>query len=225
MQHHLIPGPFGLSLDRASAIDFTRPVLEGHDTVVVPLKHKANMWFMIYPFTYPVWLLVIISIPIYMLAMWLADYTYCRSADWDQLCGFVLRNALSEQNSRPPNHAKAFQKILIITWLLSVLVLVQSYAGNLTAMLAKPSLESPIKTLDELLSQNEVSWVIEVGTAAEYATSTAAPVTKMKRLFERAKVMSPISPQERMMHGGCFKTKMMQGRIVELIVAKVKTGG
>ena len=170
------------------------------------------MWYIVDPFTYPVWLMIIASLPIYLLAMGLADYTYSRCADWDRLFGFILRNALSEQNFRPPNHTKAYQKTLIITWLWSVLVLVQSYSGNLTAMLAKASLGSPIRTVDELLNQTEVTWVIEEGTVVEYFTSTAAPGTKLKRLYERASLISPLSPQERMMYGGCFKDKMIQGR-------------
>ena len=181
------------------------------------------MWYLVHPFTYPVWLMIIASLPIYLLAMGLADYTYSRSADWDRLFDFILRNALSEQNSRPPNHTKAYQKILIITWLWSVLVLVQSYAGNLTAMLAKASLEGPIRTVDDLLNQNEVSWVIEKGSTVEYFTSTAAPGTNLRILFERAKLISPLSPQERLMYGGCFKDEMMQGRRTASICDKASS--
>ena len=54
------------------------------------------------------------------------------------------------------------------------MVLVYSYAGNLTAMLARPKLQSPIRTLEELLAQNEVPWVIERGGLPEYFMSTAA---------------------------------------------------
>ena len=91
------------------------------------------------------------------------------------------------------------------------LVLVHAYAGNLTAMLAKPSLQNPIRTLEELLGQNKISWVIEKGTVVDYFTSTAAPGTVMNKLSERATIMSPLTPQERMMYG-CYTSKLIEGR-------------
>ena len=177
----------------------------------MPLKQKSKMWHIADPFTYHVWLTIFLSGPLYLAAMGLIDYFYYGSADWGQLCGFILRNALSEQNSGLPKNTKIFQKILIITWLWSVLVLVQAYAGNLTAMLAKPSLQNPIRTLEELLGQNKISWVIEKGTVVDYFTSTAAPGTVMNKLSERATIMSPLTPQERMMYG-CYTSKLIEGR-------------
>lgn len=88
--------------------------------------------------------------------MGMAYYFYGGSVDWNMLCGFVIRNALSEQNNSIPHQAKVHQRVLIITWLWSSLVLVQAYAGSLTAMLAKPQFQSPIKNLEELLGQTEI---------------------------------------------------------------------
>ena len=152
-------------------------------------------------------------------AMALTDFLYYGFADWGLLCGFILRNALSEQNSKMPDNSKIFQKILILTWLWSVLVLVQSYSGNLTAMLAKPILQNPIRTLEELLDQNEISWVIEKGTVAEYFTNTAAPGSGMKRLFERATIMSPLTPKERMMYG-CYTSKLVNDKTYATVCDK-----
>ena len=163
------------------------------------------MWYFADPFTYHVWLLISISIPIYLVIMGLSEYLYDGSVDWDSLCGFVLRNTLSEQNCKPIDYTQAYQKVLIIVWLLSVFVLVQSYAGSLTAMLAKPTFHEPIKTMDDLLNQREIPWVIEKGTLAEYFTSTAETGSAMRKLFEGATTMSPMSPLERFMYG-CYTT-------------------
>ena len=143
--------------------------------------------------------------------MGLAEYLYGGNMDWEMLCGFVLRNALSEQNCKPIGYNRAYQKILIIVWLLSVFVLVQSYAGSLTAMLAKPKFQDPIKTVDELLNQREIPWVIEKGTPTEYLTSTAESGTAMRRLFEMSTLMSHLTPMERFMYG-CYTTKIAQGK-------------
>ena len=77
------------------------------------------MWHIADPFTYHVWLAIFLSGPLYLAAMGLIDYLYYGSADWGQLCGFILRNVLSEQNSGLPKNTKMFQKILITTWLWS----------------------------------------------------------------------------------------------------------
>ena len=205
-------GPFVLTVDRAKAVDFSSPVLHSYYTIVVPLQHKSKMWYFATPFAYHVWLFIIISIPTYIAIMGLAEYMYTGLADWDKICGFVLRNAFSEQNSISIiNHIQVYQKILITVWLWSVLVLVQAYAGSLTAILAKPIFQEPINSLDELLIQNEVPWVMEKGVWVEYLASTAVSGSAMKQLYDRATFMSPLSPQERGMYG-CYTAKIKQER-------------
>ena len=169
------------------------------------------MWYVAHPFTFHVWLLVIISIPVYMVSMGLADYVYYRYTDWDKICAFVIRNAFSEQNSRIPQHTQVYQTILISIWLWSVLVLVHSYAGNLIAMLAQPTFHKPLRTLEDMLSQNDVPWAFEIGTGAAYFISTAAPGTVLARLYERGTTMPRLTPQEKFMYG-CYTTQMMQSQ-------------
>ena len=205
-----ISGPFSLTVDRASAVDFTTPNLIRYYTAAVPLKQKSKMWYIADPFTYHAWITIFISVPLYLATMGLIDYLYYGFADWEQLCGFILRNALTETNSGLPKNTKIFQRILITTWLWSALVLVQAYAGNLTAMLAKPMLQSPIRTLEDLLGQNEIPWVIEKGTVVDHFTSTAEPGTVMKKLSDRATFMPPLTPLERMTYG-CYSSKLMHG--------------
>ena len=207
MQICSISGPFFQSLDRAIAVDFSRPYYSSFHTVVIPLEIKSKKWYIIDTFDYNVWLLFIASIPIYLIAMGLTDYFYCGVTDWDDLCGFVIRNALSEQNCRFPTRAQAYQKILIITWIWSMLVIVQAYSGNLTAMLAKPKLQTPIRTLDELMNQEEISWVIEKDTLAELYMKTSKTGTIMKKLYNGATPMPLLTPEERGQYG-CYAAKL-----------------
>ena len=145
-----------MNLNRAKAVDFSRGFGYGFTAMVIPLETKRNMWYMTGPFTNTVWFLIFTSIPLYIIAMAVAYYLYSGSVDWCTLFGFVIRNVLSEQNSRIPDEDYAYQKVLIITWLGFTLVLVYGYAGNLTAMFSKPKLQLPIKTLEELLKQDEI---------------------------------------------------------------------
>ena len=204
-----ISGPFFQSLDRANAVDFSRPYFSSFHTVVIPLEMKSKMWYVIDTFDYNVWLLFITSIPIYLIAMGLTDYFYFGVIDLDDLCGFVIRNALSEQNCRFPDRARAYQKILIITWIWSMFVIVQAYSGNLTAMLAKPKLQAPIRTLDELMNQEEISWVIEKQSLAEFNMKTSQTGTIMKKLYNGATLMPRLTPKERGKYG-CYAAKLKE---------------
>ena len=204
----MILGPFAQTPDLADAVDFTAQVADSYYSVVVPLKHDSKMWFIFDPLDYEVWLGLLISVPIYLLAMALADYLYSGYVDLDDLTGFILRNVLSEQHSRLSKNTKVYKKLLIMTWIWSMLILVQSYAGNLTAMLAKPKLQDPIRTLEELVSQNEIPWVIKEGSILFYLKLSASD-SVLRKLYEHGTIMPQMTPLETMMHG-CFTTEIKQ---------------
>ena len=170
-------------------MDFSKPVENGYYTVVIPVKLNSNMWYIKDSFSTIVWILFITSVPIYLLSMGLADVFFWGDADWGNIAGFVLRNVLSEQNHRPPKFTKAYQAILIATWIWSMLLLVMFYASNLTAMLAKPKLQNPIKTLEELIGQDEISWVVEKGGLPEHYMTTSAPGSLMRGILKGARII------------------------------------
>ena len=193
-------------------MDFTRAIIHGYQAVVLPLETSSNMWFFTDPFTNIVWVLIATSIPIYILAMAGANYLYSESVELGTSSGFVIRNVLSEQNYKIPSQAKAYQKILIIIWLWFTLVLVNGYAGSLTAMLTKPKFETPIKTIEELLKQNEIQWVIQKGTLQEYSFRTSKSGTIMNSLYKRAVIVPRLTPRELAMHGACYTAKTKRAK-------------
>ena len=139
--------------------------------------------------------------------MSLADYFYCRVIHWDVICGFLIRSLLSEQNFGLPDRAQAYQKILIITWIWSMLVIVQAYSGSLTAMLAKPKLQTPIRTLDELMNQEEIPWVIEKLSAFDTYGKTTESGTVMNKLYNGGTLMPSLNTPEKIKFG-CYSAKL-----------------
>ena len=200
-------GPFFQALYTDGDVDFTRHVARGDWAIVIPLETSSNKWYIIDPFQHCVWLVLIISIPTMLLTMGLADYIFVGIADWSNISGFVMRNILSEQTGRFPNITHLYQKILSFTWLWCALILVLSYAGNLTAMRVKPTFQAPIRTLTELLSQDEISLVIEKGSTSEFYASTAESGTIVNKLYEQSAKMPPLTPQERETYG-CYVAKL-----------------
>ena len=189
-------------------MDFTRPVSNGFYSVVVPLRLNSNIWFFVDPYTWQLWILCITIIPLYIIAFGLMDCLYFGSVNWNEISDFVIRNALSEQNFEIPCRTKTYQRLLVIIWLWSSMILVSSYAGNLTAMLSKPKLQVPISSSEELISQNKISWVIEEGDLPEFYFSRAKRGSKFKKIYENAKVISPLLPSERKKYG-CFSEEIM----------------
>ena len=126
------------------------------------------MWYIVNGFQYQVWILLLTCVPLYIITMGLIDYWYRGFADWENISGFIIRGALSEQNGKFPNQERVCQKLLNIIWIWSMLVLVQAYAGNLTAMLARPKLPPPIRTLEELVSQDETKWILQKGSEEDH---------------------------------------------------------
>lgn len=196
--------PFTMTLDRKEGVDFTRPVQSSAYTVVMPVKTKPKRWFFINPFPANLWILYISTIPIYFLAMVLVYYLCHWSVEWEATGSFVLRVALIEHSSPTNDLGRMFQqKLLIIILNLCFMVLTYSYAGNLTAMFTKPKLQGPIRSLNELLDQNAVPWVLEAGSFLETLMSTAPPNSTTKKIQERSKRMSLIVSSS-----GCYSDEL-----------------
>ena len=200
-------GPFSVTNNRYAAVDFTFIPLESYFTIVVPLRLESDTWSMIDPFSYEVWFIVILYIPLYVIIMGLADYVFCGTVDWEALVGFILRTTLSENDSNLPENKWAYQKLFLIFWISSVFVLIQSYAGNLTAMLTRPTLPEMMRNAEDLLSQDDISLVMEKGTIEEFHFRAATSGTTLRRLYKRSIIMTPLTPAERFRHG-CY-TGMM----------------
>ena len=186
--------PFTQTTDRKMGVDFTRPVLyDSYWGVVIPVKSKSKMWYFINPFTPELWLSYIVSIPICLIAMILIHYLCSGTFRMEATVSFLVRIVLNEHNNSDRNLGLARryqQKLAIITMVLSFMVLTYSYSGNLTAMLTKPQLESPIRFLSELLNQTEVPWVIDSKDFVATLMSAAPPGSLTKKLYERSTKMS-----------------------------------
>ena len=60
------------------------------------------------------------------------------------------------------------------------------FVGALTAIITKPSLDMPIKNVDDLLNQDEISWSVEDGIALIEFFRASPPSSRLRRLIEEA---------------------------------------
>ena len=96
-----------------------------------------------------------------MLAMFATNYR--QNLTWETLVGFVLRVAMVDDGKYPLkvfNNTKRNKslKFLAILWMWACFILIQSYAGNLIAMLTRSTLKKPINSLEDLLNQTDLKW-------------------------------------------------------------------
>ena len=155
--------------------------------MVIPLRIQTDWLAILKPFQYEVWMLLVISIPIYILAMTLADYIYSGNVNWKSLIGFVGRITLHSDVINVDNR-RLYQKLFIIIWMYAFLILGYAYAGTLTAILAIPSFKKPIINVEELVNQEEFSWIIVYGSSMIEYLKNAPLGSNMRRLYEGATI-------------------------------------
>ena len=158
-----------------------------HWGLVIPLGIQTDLLTILKPFQYEVWMLLIISVPTYILAMILADYIFSGNANWQCLIGFVGRIAFHSDINNV-DIRRYYQRLLIITWMYVNLILGYAYAGTLTALLAIPSFEKPIENVDGLVNQDEFSWIIVKGSSMVEYLKNAPLGSSMRRLYEGANI-------------------------------------
>ena len=168
----------------------------------MPLSLESNIWAISDPLADEVWYASIVSMPLYLSAMLFADYLFSKNINWRTLSGFILRAALCE-HFQIPSCKQLYQKIFIIIWVAAFYILLQAYAGNLTAILTTPALPNPIKNASEFLNQNEFSLLMRKGSTLEYMLKHSSDEIETK-LAERAQSIEPVTPTNDFFEYGCL---------------------
>ena len=113
--------------------------------------------------------------------------------------GFILRNILADHVRDMPDK-KSYQKALAMGWIWFTLVITCAYAGNLMAMITRPTLVIPMQEPVDLLNQNEISLVMEDGTAQVDYMRKSPPQSTMSKIFDKIELLEP----EDSWPSGCF---------------------
>ena len=181
-------GPIDAAYSFSKAVEYSSSFYMCHHTVVVPVKPRENLWSFFNPLTYQVWIGILTSVPLLILAMGLTNYIFYKHADWENVINFVLRVAMVDGRSiKSCRLNMKYQKLIAIVWMLAIFVIAQAYAGNLTSILTRPILRKSVKNVEDLVNQTEIKWasVDEGAEIYEYLESTPSGST-MRRLFEQA---------------------------------------
>ena len=90
---------------------------------------------------------------------------YRENLSFGALVEFVLRVVMVDDGRVIYKIFKASRnnslKLLGLIWMWACFVLIQSYSGNLTAILTRPILEMPINSIQDLINQQEFKWSLD----------------------------------------------------------------
>ena len=165
------------------------------------------MGLVIRPFNLKVWISSLVVIPIFTVAMGMANYVFLGDIRWFRVFSFVLRTILVKPGVTLSSYEKySYQKLFCIVWISSFFVLRKAYLGELTALITKPTLDTPIRNVEELLNQDEISWSIEGGIAFIEFLKASPPNSRLRRLVDEANLL----PSSEM--SGCYMKEATEQR-------------
>lgn len=158
---------------------------------IIPLEKEDNIWSFVYPLSLEVWIYLLFSIPIYVLIWGLLNYLTSRKPNWNVLVGFVLRHILVDHSDTKMPNKGTHHKALVLGWVWFTFIIVCAYAGNLTALIARPRLVMPIREAEDLLTQEEISWVSEDGIGPLEYMSGSPPGSTWRRIYDKIELLDP----------------------------------
>ena len=121
-------GPFALTPERQSVVDYSQDVYVDNDIFIVGLRIDKDPWALMRPFEWEVWLGILITIPIFWSFTGIANFLYSGDAKWSSTAFFTFALMLS-QMSNVSMQTKWYKRIYLIVWVWFCLVLTKCYSG------------------------------------------------------------------------------------------------
>ncbi|XP_071743825.1 glutamate receptor ionotropic, delta-2-like [Lepeophtheirus salmonis] len=183
-------GPFGVIYEREQACDFTVPIVIDYWAAVVPIQPYRNNWTIFKPFGLSLWLSLALTTLLYTTILIISDITFfgrrIGHKHVPKIISFTYRNILGESSEWAPDKF-IYQRIFSAVWMLSLIIIAKSYSGTLASLLAVPNIPIPINSVQDLVNQDELPWIIEKGSILDQLGQMAAQDTTFYKLYDGAK--------------------------------------
>ncbi|XP_042241496.1 probable glutamate receptor [Homarus americanus] len=169
----LAMGPFGITEARAKVVEFSQPILIDYFRILVKRgSAKPNPWGFFNPLGPLVWVGLLLSLLLVCVGLWLfvffgpgmrewsisSKITYAFKQTWDQFANLCQQTMVYSPDEMP-------LRMLVSVWLMTVLVIMRSYSGALTSLLAVRQIPIKINTLRDLIQAKEYGVIFETSTA------------------------------------------------------------
>ncbi|XP_045101488.1 probable glutamate receptor [Portunus trituberculatus] len=154
-------GPFGFTAERTLIIDYTVPVVNDYLRILAGRgRPEVDPWGFMLPLAPMVWVGLVVALVVVMAIVLLL--ARCVSIYPPALAPYV--RVLLQENSWLPA-LWGWERLVLGGWMLAMLVVTQSYTGNLMSLLAVRYIPQPFQTLRALLDDSATTMVWEYDTA------------------------------------------------------------
>ncbi|XP_037797040.1 glutamate receptor-like [Penaeus monodon] len=159
-------GPFGMSYTRSKVVDFTVPVfLEMLHVLVTRPLPQPDPWGFLAPFTWYVWVGMLISVVAVMLTSALVVRALGRGGPTSVAHHIWAYYSITFSQSLPWVPGGDSLRVVVWTWMFIMLVFMRSYSGALTSLLAVKTIELKYDSLQDVLDDKGLTLIMEGSTA------------------------------------------------------------
>ncbi|KAI4335458.1 hypothetical protein L6164_014102 [Bauhinia variegata] len=167
-KYDVVVGDITIVANRANYVDFTLPYAESSTRMLVRVQQNQhlNMWIFLRPFSWDLWLTVVLACIFIGATLRFMERKVNRNAENESEEGSTRRRpstavsmlwlplvqmVLPERESV----AKNCSKFVLVVWLLLAFVLMQSYTASLSSILTLDQLQPTYPTLNDLKRNGE----------------------------------------------------------------------
>ncbi|KGN63257.1 glutamate receptor 3.7 [Cucumis sativus] len=162
-------GDIAIVTNRTRIVDFSQPFASTGLVIVAPIKNsKSNAWVFLKPFTVEMWCITSASFFMIGAVIWLLEHRVnddFRGPPKRQLMTVILFSFSTLFKTNQEATVSPLGRMVMVVWLFLLMVITSSYTASLTSILTVQQLSSPIKGLDDLIT-NEQPIGYQVGSFA-----------------------------------------------------------
>ncbi|XP_071533139.1 probable glutamate receptor isoform X2 [Panulirus ornatus] len=166
-------GPFGITEARASVVEFSQPIMIDYFRILVKRGlAEPNPWGFLNPLRPMVWLGLSLAFVLVCVGLWTLVFlardngkrdTSTKVAVALHQCWEQFATLCQQTMTYVPKEASS--RMLVCVWLMTVLVIMRSYSGALTSLLAVRQIPIKINSLRDLVMAKEYNLLFEGSTA------------------------------------------------------------
>ncbi|KAL3311819.1 hypothetical protein Ciccas_009594, partial [Cichlidogyrus casuarinus] len=194
-------GPLTITAERSSVVDFTESFMsDGLSILVGRPKEAENLFRILNPFNWSLWLLITGSIFVLSVCCWLCS-VFSPFSSWEIPVQFndemsVIENIwasigsiLLQGTDFYPNAYSA--RAMMTAWWVFCVIVQAAYQADMTAFLTQVTLEPTIKDLSELLHSTYFQPLVQLGTTTHDLFAKAPEGSLFQQIYRKIGTDTP----------------------------------
>ncbi|XP_068214363.1 glutamate receptor ionotropic, kainate glr-3-like [Palaemon carinicauda] len=191
-------GPFGITYIRSKVIDYTNPLIVDYGQILGRRGDtEVDPWGFLMPLTPMIWAATFGTLfVIIVLSFIVTRVDQYVSAPLSKVPPYTYIRAFLQQNIVVPPDS-GWEKVMLGSWLLCILVLLECYSTNLITLLAVRHVEEPYQYVKDIMDDPRVKmlWVANTAHAQYLANVDSGIFYEVAQAGKRGKIKFIPSPE------------------------------